>query len=230
MDLAKLSRRPATDEVYESLRQAIVAHGFQPGERLHIPEISAKLGVSATPVRQAIQKLAGEGLIEIHPRSGTYVASLTIQDIEDTFDIRCALECLAAEKAVQRISVEEMERMRELRDALRREVLDDESRQRHERDNSEFHAIIVRASGNRRLQEIHDSLKANIQIARVHVAEGYRDVPWDQERAEHEDIFAALEGRDGKRLEAALRAHIQRAKRSLIGGLMNVSSSAHGAA
>ncbi|MBI1790714.1 MAG: GntR family transcriptional regulator, partial [Acidobacteria bacterium] len=84
MELARLNRARATDEVYDALRQAVLSHLFQPGERLQVGEISAKLGVSPTPVRHAIQRLASEGLIEIRPRSGTFVASLTVPDIEET--------------------------------------------------------------------------------------------------------------------------------------------------
>ena len=77
MELTKISRQRATDEVYEALRQSILGHLFAPGERLQVEEIAAKLGVSLTPVRHAIQQLATEGLIEIKPRSGTFVAKLT---------------------------------------------------------------------------------------------------------------------------------------------------------
>ena len=100
MELTRLKRQRATDEVYQALRQSILGHLFAPGQRLQVEEIASKLGVSLTPVRHAIQQLATEGLIEIRPRSGTFIAQLTARDIEETSDIRCALECLAAEKAV----------------------------------------------------------------------------------------------------------------------------------
>jgi DNA-binding GntR family transcriptional regulator len=230
MELAKLSRRRATDEVYESLRQAILSHVFRPGERLNIPDISAKLGVSPTPIRQAIQQLASEGLIEVRPRSGTFVASLTERDIEETFEIRTALECLAAETAVKALSEADLKKMRKLLDSMRRPVTDEASLRRHEADNSEFHAILIRASGNKKLKEIHEGLKANLQIARIHVAEGLRapeglrKARWDQEQAEHEEILAAAEARDGARLQEALRRHIRRAKQSLIASLREANA------
>src|SRR5438128_2713360 len=98
--LPPLARRRATDEVYDVMRRSILTNVFRPGQRLPIEEIANQLGVSLTPVRHAIQQLATEGLIEIRPRSGTFVASLDVQDIAETFDIRRALECLAAEGAV----------------------------------------------------------------------------------------------------------------------------------
>ncbi|MBI1790522.1 MAG: GntR family transcriptional regulator [Acidobacteria bacterium] len=219
MELARLNRARATDEVYDALRQAVLSHLFQPGERLQVGEISAKLGVSPTPVRHAIQRLASEGLIEIRPRSGTFVASLTVPDIEETFEIRCALECLAAETAVLRLVDTDLARLRELLDVLREPIADEASLRRHEQANSEFHAVLLRASGNRRLQEIHESLKANIQIARVHVAEGYRGARWQQEQAEHEEIYAAAAARNTRALQDALRRHILRARQSLVATL-----------
>ncbi len=223
MDLARINHQRASDEVYQALRQAILTHVFRPGERLQIPDIAAKLGVSLTPVRQAIQQLAVEGLIEIQPRSGTYVARISEEDIEETFDLRCALECLAAEKAVRRITAEDLARMADLVAALSVEATDEAGWRQHEANNSEFHSILIRASGNKRLAEMHESLKANIQIARVHLAEGYRGARFEQERAEHQEIHAALRARDSQRLQAALRQHILRAKQSLIAGWKEAS-------
>ena len=77
MDLARIPRKRATDEVYEAMRQAIITRVFKPGERLQVEEIAQKLGVSLTPVRHALQQLSTEGLIEIHPRSGTYVTNVS---------------------------------------------------------------------------------------------------------------------------------------------------------
>src|SRR3954451_19915728 len=120
MELVKLQRQRAVDAVYEALREGILGHLFKPGERLHVDELSEKLGVSLTPVRNAIQQLATEGLVEIRPRSGTFVASLSVQDVQETFEIRCALECLAGEKAVENISARELKRLRDLLRSLRK--------------------------------------------------------------------------------------------------------------
>ncbi len=219
MNLARIKNQRASDEVYDSLRQAILTHVFQPGERLQIQDIAAKLGVSLTPVRQAIQRLATEGLIEIQPRSGTYVASLSTTDIEETFDIRCALECLAAEKAVTRITDAELSHMRELLAALARPAHQEQEIRQHEADNYEFHATLLRAAGNRRLMDMVESLKANIQMTRAHQVEGYRGDRFAQEQAEHEAIYQALEARDAKALQTALRRHILRAKEALTAGI-----------
>ncbi len=222
MKLRRLTRKRATDEVYESLREAILTRYFKPGERLQVDEIAEKLGVSLTPVRHAVQQLANEGLIEIKPRSGTFVATLSIEDIEATFEVRIALECLAAEKAIERIRPNELARIEDLIESLGQKVTDEESLRKHEKANSELHQLLIDAAGNRRLAEIYNGLNAHLTIARIHAAERKQPSAADFgkrfkiEQAEHEEIVAALKARDVARMQTALRAHIARAKSSLM--------------
>jgi len=215
MELAKLQRERAVDAVYEALRQAIISSLMKPGERLNVDDLAHKLGVSLTPVRGAIQQLATEGLVEIRPRSGTFVANLTVQDVEETFKIRCALECLAAEEGIANITTSDVARLNELLHLLSSE----EDQALHEKNNSELHHIILRASNNRRLMELYEGLKAHIKIARIHGAESNWAERLQEEQAEHEAIVAAIEKRDAAELCAALRKHIYRAKDALVATL-----------
>jgi DNA-binding GntR family transcriptional regulator len=223
MELVRLSRKRATDEVYDSMRQAILTRVFKPGERLQVEEISAKLGVSLTPVRHALQRLATEGLIEIHPRSGTYVASVSAKDIEETFEIRCALELLAGEKAIERITPDQVRRLNDLLGILARPVEGSDALAAHEKANAEFHQILIQASSNQRLIEMYESLNAHIKIARIHSAETNRRPSWadrlKEEQDEHEAIVQGLVTRDLPALTAALRKHITRAKDALVTSL-----------
>jgi DNA-binding GntR family transcriptional regulator len=219
MEFTKLARRRATDEVYDAIRQAILSHLFQPGERLQIEEIAQKLGVSLTPVRHAIQQLAAEGLVDIHPRSGTYVATLSPRDIEETFHIRRALECAAGELAVSRITEEQLAEFRSLLRTLALPVESEADRRRHQQDNQRFHRLLMEAAANRRLAEMYESLNAHLQFARVHGTNRDWAARLPQEQAEHESIVAALEARDVAAVTAALRAHITRAQESLMGSL-----------
>lgn len=226
MKLRRLTRKRATDEVYETLRDAILNRLFKPGERLQVDEIAERLGVSLTPVRHAIQQLATEGLIEIKPRSGTFVATLSLEDIEATFDVRIALECLAAEKAMDRVKPSDEQKLEELLDQLRKPVINEESLRKHEKTNSELHLLLIEAAGNRRLTEIYKGLNAHLTIARIHAAEqNTAEEPrpsketarrFAVEQAEHDEIIAALRQRDLPRMQAAVRKHIGRAKESLM--------------
>lgn len=220
MEIPRIQRERAMDAVYEVLQRAIVSYSMRPGERLNIEDLAEKLGVSLTPVRGAVQQLANEGLVEIRPRSGTFVASLTVQDIEDTFKIRCALECLAAEEAMGRLTADDVRHLKELLKALQKPVRDEKDRKAHERDNLQFHQVLVQASNNRRLIEMYDALNAHIKIARIHAGDVNWKVRIQDERAEHETIVAAVERRNATELRKALRKHIYRAKDALVAALV----------
>lgn len=219
VEFVKLQRQRAVDAVYDALRSAIINSVLRPGERLNVDELAERLGVSLTPVRGAIQQLATEGLVEIRPRSGTFVASLTIQDVDETFRIRCALECLAGRDAIDKFTEADVRRLKEILRALKKPVRTEEDRAAHDRNNSELHQTIIRASGNRRLQEIYEGLNTHLRIARIHAGH----IDWvsrlRDEQAEHEAIVAAIERRDAAGLETALTQHIYRAKDDMIRAL-----------
>ena len=221
MELEKLKRERAVDAVYKVLRQAILSSTLKPGERLHIDQLAVKLGVSLTPVRNAIQQLSTEGLVEIRPRSGTYVASLSVKDVGETFDIRCALECLAAEGAIKNATASDLKKLKALIVNLRKTVRTDEDRVQHERDNGELHRTLLHLSGNSRLIEVYESLNAHLKIARIHMGSDSGVSRLKDEQAEHEEIYDALEARDTARLVQSVRKHIMRAKDSLIASLQN---------
>ena len=219
MEFTKIQRERATDAVYEALRQAIVTCVAKPGERLNVEELAEKLGVSLTPVRGAMQRLATEGLVEIRPRSGTFVTRLTPQDVDETFKIRCALECLAGEEAIANIQPHSIRRLKELLRTLKKKVHTDEELKSHQRDNLELHQIIVEAAGNRRLREMYEALNAHIKIVRIHSSDANWPVRLQAEQAEHEAIVAALEAGNAAALTAAIRKHIYRAKDAMIAAL-----------
>jgi DNA-binding GntR family transcriptional regulator len=223
MALTPLRKKRATDEVYESLRAAILTRLFVPGQRLLSDELARELGVSLTPVRHALNQLAVEGLIEVHPRSGTYVASMSAEEVAETFEIRAALEALAAARAVKRVSETDLEQFEGLLKRLAVPVRTEEDRKRHESANLDFHRKLFEIAGSKRLLEMYESLHAHIQIARIHAQEGSNIAAlrprFSQEQQEHEAIVKALRQKSAAKLEAALREHISRAEASLLGAL-----------
>jgi DNA-binding GntR family transcriptional regulator len=217
--LPRLQRERAVDAAYAALRHAILSSSLKPGQRLHIDQLADQLGVSLTPVRGAVQRLATEGLIDIRPRSGTFVASLSLQDIEETFQIRAALEGLAAELAAPLIAPADLQRLRRLHRDMKKPLRLQSDRETHDQLNSEFHSLILAASGNRRLLEMYSALHAHIQIVRIHAAGAAWSARQRQQSAEHEAIVKALEARDPRAASDALRRHIHRAKDTLLGDL-----------
>jgi GntR family transcriptional regulator, rspAB operon transcriptional repressor len=214
--LPKLDRTRASDSVFEVLRDSILTRVFRPGDRLDVKAVATQLGVSPTPVKDAINRLAAEGLIDVRPRSGTYVAEISPQAVAETFEIRRALECLAAETLVPRLTPEHDERFAQIFYALERPIDSEDARRAHDQKNIELHLLIVEASGNQRLLELYHSLNAHLTIARIHLRRRPDEARLEQERREHRAIGDALMARDAKRLVAALGQHIKRAGQALV--------------
>jgi GntR family transcriptional regulator, rspAB operon transcriptional repressor len=210
--LQKLPRQRASDSVYEALRHAILSSAFQPGQRLNVHDLAEQLGVSLTPVKDAVTRLEAEALIEVRPRSGTFVTAVSPEDIRETFEIRCALECLAGEKAAANAGPDDVARLRGIADSIAHPS-DDGT---HGASNVEFHKCIIDLAGSERLKDIYQTLDAHIQIARIHL--GHRD--WtkrlEHEHREHLAIVDAIAARDREAVTIALRTHILRAAESLV--------------
>jgi DNA-binding GntR family transcriptional regulator len=216
ISLGKIERRRAVDDVHQAIREAILDRRFPPRMRLNVEELALQLGVSLTPVRSAIQLLAAEGLVDVHSRSGTFVATISRRELEETFEIRCALECLAAEKAAERLTDKDIEQARKLYDVMLRLRKTEAQRKIHDEANFDLHEIIIRASGNQRLADIYESLQAHIAMCRLHRLDESWHSRLPQEQKEHKEIVEAMEKRDAKALVKALRSHILRAKDALL--------------
>jgi DNA-binding GntR family transcriptional regulator len=213
-------KRGTTEGVYDVLRRRILACEYPSGERLALDELAGEFQCSVSIVRSAIQLLANEGLVEIRPRSGSYVAGLTIAEVEEICDIRRSLECLAAETAVRRITGQQLDRFRLLVHEMARPAQSESERDLHEEKNSELHRLLVEASGNGRLVEVYEDLKAHIQIARLRAL---ARLDWKtrlvEEAREHEEMLESIETKDADRLKTVLHRHIDRAKVSMVAAL-----------
>lgn len=207
------SFRPLGEIVYESLRDAIVNQTLKPGERLMEKELADEMGVSRTPVREAIRKLELEGYVIMIPRKGAYVAGLSIKDINEVFEIRGALEALAAGLAAQRASEEEIEEM-ELSLALEASHFETSDLLKTIEVDTKFHDLIFKASKNSRLMGMVKDLREQVQRFRTTTLA----VPGRMKFAldEHRKIIECIAARD---IEAAQRAagdHIESAEAALL--------------
>ncbi len=222
--LPTLTRQRTSDSVYDVLRRAILSRKFAPGQRLNVHTLAGELGVSLTPVKDALTRLEAEALIQIRPRSGTFVTAVSPDDVAEAFDIRCALECLAAEKALARATPVDVGELRALLSQIGAPVDGEAGRLAHAARNIEFHKRIVALSGSRRLVQMYDSLDAHIQIARIHLGHADWKTRLEYERAEHLAIVDALARGDGGALVQSLRHHIMRAAESLVRDLRSLDA------
>lgn len=200
-----------TDQVYRAIKHRILSNEFAVGSRLRDEELALQLSVSRTPVREAILRLSREGLVEIVPRSGTRVRTFTEQDIEDIFDLRIALEALAARKAADRIETQDLERLREMYERAEVALKKGDAKPALDFD-TEMHRTILQASGNARLQEMMATINDYVTLFRnigagtpFHRGFNYR----------HREIVRALERRNPDLAARALSEHIEVAKTQL---------------
>jgi len=207
------SFRPLGEMVYESLRDAIVNQALKPGERLMETELADEMGVSRTPVREAIRKLELEGYVVMIPRKGAYVAGLSIKDINEVFEIRGALEALAAGLAASRATEEEIEEM-ELNLALEANHFESSDLLKTIEEDTKFHELIYKASRNNRLLGMIKELREQVQRFRTTTLA----VPGRLKFAldEHRKIVEAIAARDVGRAQRAAREHIESAENALL--------------
>lgn len=207
--------KPLREMVFESLREAIIQGRLKPGERLMEIQLAEEMGVSRTPVREAIRKLELEGFVVMVPRKGAYVAGISVKDIVDVFEVRAALEGLAAGLAAERITEEELE---ELERALVKtyEVSSYDLEALVETD-TKFHELIYRASRNERLAQIITNLADQIQRFRTtSLSQPGRTI---HALEEHKQIVEAISERNVELAQTLAREHIENAEQSLLNAL-----------
>ncbi|MDD2233296.1 MAG: GntR family transcriptional regulator [Desulfitobacteriaceae bacterium] len=158
------SYKPLREIVFESMRDAIISGVLKPGERLMEIQLAEEMGVSRTPVREAIRKLELESFAVMIPRKGAYVAGVSYKDFAEVFEMRTALEGLAAGLAAERITADEIEQMERVLLLPDAEEMDLEKIV--ERD-TDFHDLIYKASRNNRLQQMLANLREQIQRFRA---------------------------------------------------------------
>ena len=213
----KIKLPSVRDQVYDQLRKLILSGALTPGERINLNELSGELGVSKTPLNEAIQKLLKEGLLTVKPRSGTFVSVLDLKEVEESFGFREAVECGAAPIIVDRVTDEEIAQIRATLEKMGALLGQDGNPRRYDtflRLDHQFHEEIVAASGNPLILDHYRQVNTLLQVARL--KRRYFHSQYEGTHREHTAIFHALEARDAKALATACRAHIKHAIKKLI--------------
>ena len=159
---------PLRDVVFNTLRQAILKGELEPGERLMEIQLAERLGVSRTPIREAIRKLELEGLVLMIPRKGAEVAEISEKSLREVLEVRRSLEELAIELACQRITPEELTALEEAENRFARAVEDGEVMAIAESDEN-YHELIYQATANDRLVQILNNLREQMYRYRLAV-------------------------------------------------------------
>lgn len=216
LDQAGLSTRAA-----ERLRSLIIQGHLLPGQQIAEGTLSAALGISRTPLREALRQLAGQGLVVLRPNRGALVAPLDPEAVQALFETLSGIERLAAECAAERGSEADLRRLASLQIKLR-----------HERDahklssyfgaNQRIHLLIVKMAANPTLSEVHASLFPRAERGRFLALE-YRG-RWDESIVEHEAILNALRRRNAVEAGKLLAVHVAHTGEAVIHGLAEANA------
>ena len=218
--LRPVVRTRLSDQAYEALRDSILRRELLPGRRLDLDDLQQRLVVSRTPLKEAINRLATEGLVTVVPRRGSYVTELTPQGVAERFDARQVLEIGAVDQIVANLTEEHVDHLRQLYAEWHSLIMPDGAISDYFRfldKDREFHRSTIFVTGNHLLLEVYDGLNLNLQMAVVFYP--MQDRRLDAVDQEHRQILESLEARDKRALKSAIRNHIQGSKRALIGAI-----------
>ena len=196
---------PLRDVVFQTLRQAILRGELEPGERLMEIHLADRLGVSRTPIREAIRKLELEGLVLMIPRKGAEVAQITEKNMQDVLEVRKALEELSVQLACERITPEQVEEMKMAAEDFRKVLKSGDVTKIAEAD-VKFHDIIFAATNNQRLITLLNNLREQMYRFRVEYLKQKECYP--QLLEEHDKLIALISGGEVEEACELMGCHI----------------------
>jgi DNA-binding GntR family transcriptional regulator len=198
--VAAKSEETLKSKIHKELRRSVIAGQLKPGERLDIEQLARHYDTSITPVRDVLHMLSQEGLVTIKPRSGYFVSQITVRQLSDLLEIRELLEAAAVQRAAERITPEQLERL-----VYDYTGDDDEPYDRYIDENRRFHCLIAEAAGNqelvRMLGRVHDQLARFMFLV-------FRHVDKTQQQT-HARIIEALRAHDPQAASEAMLDEIR---------------------
>jgi len=204
---------PLRDVIFNTLRDAIVSGELKPGERLMEVTLAEKMGVSRTPVREAVRRLEMEGLVTMTPRKGTHVAELSVKDIMDVLEVRAALDKLATELAAKRAKPENIKQLENIHKqyiaCLQKENITGAIKK-----DVEFHEVIYTAAGNSKLTNVAGDLREQIYRFRVLYMKDFSNA--EEVLKEHQSILKALQEGNWELAGKLAKEHIVHQQETII--------------
>lgn len=204
---------------YEMVRSLIIEGRFRPGERLKEDELTALCDVSRTPIREALRRLAVEGLVVLLPNQGAHVADMDQGQIDEIYALRAMIESHAARRAATRLTPAALQRLNELAAEMEAVVAKGGAgvQERFPVLNGEFHRLILDAADSPRLS-VMAGMVVEIPLVLRTLAR-YSDKELERSQHHHRELIAAFESRDAEWAAAVMRSHIQAASHAVVRGL-----------
>ena len=186
------------EKILETIRDAILKGSLKPGERVSEPDLADRFGISRTPIREAFRQLESEGYLQVVPRKGAVVASLSERDIEEFYAIKILLEGFAARMAAENISEKDIERLEVINERLG-QIAKEGDVKNFFRIHNEFHEVFIKAAGNEKLYEMITQLV--MRFKRLRLASLSQPGRMEISVEEHRNMIKAFRRRDGDRAE-----------------------------
>jgi len=206
-------RRNINEQIYDFLKDRILTQEYRPGARLHIEQLKEKLRVSPTPIKDALNKLIGEGLAESVSRGGVFVTKPSQREMKESFDVRLMMETYAISCAFKReIQRKEIDTLENILSESMEHIKNNNYKRFIEKDR-EFHYFLVKMSNNRKLCEFYRQLHIHMQIARRYYVRNYKRL--QESHKEHKKILNALKKQDADLAKECITAHIMTVKSQL---------------
>lgn len=203
------NHRPLREIVYEQLKMEILTGKITPGTRMMEVDLAEDMGVSRTPIREAIRKLEKEGLVVIEPRRGAYVSDISFKDMVDTLVVREDLEALAASLAAERITPEEVEELTDLTNDYSDAIAEGDMEKIIQFDEA-FHRRIVSLTGNQTLIQLCETVQELALRFRYLYYEHFSQ--YENMPVEHKDIIDAIRSGDKETARSVSDAHVRKLK------------------
>lgn len=212
----KIQRTLIGDQVYAILWQQIVSHKLLPGDKLSDLRLSEELGVSRTPVREALFRLSQDGIVRAGSRRGFTVATFSTEDVREVYDIRTALEVMAIRLAYPNLTRAQIDAAQEAHDLASQRVAQGhkDAREHWFQVDRDFHHMLVASTGNKRLLSMLDTLRSQVRVFHVYVT--HRRPIQQRVIDQHCLIIEGLRQKTSKAAEDAMEQHIQSLKDHLL--------------
>ncbi len=201
------------ESVADRLRELILSHQLAPGERLVQDDLAQQLGVSRTPIREALHALAADGLVVLSPHKGASVAAFSVEDLKDLYSIRIPLEGYGALLATQAIRPQQVEQLHELIEEMQR-VFDARNRWRLLDVNRQFYATFYAIAGR---PQLYDLIMKYLNMAGLYRRLAFAmDDLYDRTMSEHLELLAVVRRGDAEEAERLTRANLERIVTTLV--------------
>jgi DNA-binding GntR family transcriptional regulator len=199
--VAKIKRENLNTKVYSALKQMITNHRFEPGERINVEQITKELGVSRTPIWEAIRRLEHEGLVVNSPNKGVFMYTLSMEEALDLIAVRGTLESMAARLAAERIDEKMLAKLNKALEKQKK-IVENKDMLAYSNADTDFHALIYATTGNVFLCEMLDNIFSKLRPVAMHIGDFIQTFYED-----HIAILNALKTHDPKKVQEQFRRH-----------------------